>query len=78
MPPLVLGILVWGAAFALLAVWPTTVGALLLLAAAGAGRSLLDVARRTICSGRLPLTCSRASSACSRGCRWPGSHWARS
>src|SRR5689334_10871257 len=36
LPPLLLGVAVWGAAFALLAAWPTTLGALLLLAAAGA------------------------------------------
>jgi MFS family permease len=54
MPALVLGIAVWGAAFALLAAWPTTIGALLLLAAAGAGRSLLDVAGRTILQRTAP------------------------
>jgi len=54
LPPLVLGILVWGAAFALLAAWPTTIGALLLLAAAGGGRSLLDVAGRTILQRTAP------------------------
>jgi MFS family permease len=48
LPPLLLGVAVWGAAFALLAAWPTTLGALLLLAVAGAARSLLDVAGRTI------------------------------
>jgi Cyclic nucleotide-binding domain/Major Facilitator Superfamily len=52
--PLVLGIVVWGAAFALLAAWPTTLGALLLLAAAGAGRSVLDVAGRTILQRTAP------------------------
>jgi CRP-like cAMP-binding protein len=54
MPALVLGIAVWGAAFALLGAWPTTIGALLLLAAAGAGRSLLDVAGRTILQRTAP------------------------
>jgi CRP-like cAMP-binding protein len=54
MPALVLGVLVWGAAFGLLGAWPTTIGALLLLAAAGAGRSLLDVAGRTILQRTAP------------------------
>jgi CRP-like cAMP-binding protein len=54
MPALVLGILAWGAAFALLGAWPTTIGALLLLAVAGAGRSLLDVAGRTILQRTAP------------------------
>ena len=54
LPPLVLGIVVWGAAFALLAAWPTTLSALLLLAAAGAGRSVLDVAGRTILQRTAP------------------------
>ena len=54
MPALVLGVVVWGAAFALLGAWPTTLSALLLLAAAGAGRSLLDVAGRTILQRTAP------------------------
>lgn len=54
LPPLVLGIVVWGAAFALLAAWPTTLSAVLLLAAAGLGRSVLDVAGRTILQRTAP------------------------
>jgi MFS family permease len=47
-PPLVLGGLGWGAAFLVLGAWPTAVGAFALLAAAGAGRTLLDVSGRTL------------------------------
>lgn len=53
-PPLVLGVVVWGLAFALLGAWPTTASALLLVACAGAARPLLDVAGRTILQRTAP------------------------
>jgi hypothetical protein len=46
-PPLA-GLLVWGAAFVLLGIFPTVVAALLLIGAAGMGNSLADVAGRTL------------------------------
>jgi MFS family permease len=53
-PPLVLGLCVWAAAFAALGVWSQTLAALLLLAAAGAGRTVLDVAGRTLLQRSAP------------------------
>jgi MFS family permease len=46
--PLALGLAAWAAALAGIGVVSSTVGALILLAAAGAGRTVLDVAGRTL------------------------------
>jgi MFS family permease len=48
MPAVLTGLVVWAAAFAVLAAWPTVGGALLLLAVAGGARSLVDVGSRTL------------------------------
>jgi hypothetical protein len=78
LPPLVLGVLVWGAGLRAARAWPDRGGALLLLAVAGAARSLFDVAGPDrCCSERRRPTCSHASSACWRGSRWPASRSAR-
>ena len=47
-PSLAAGMLLWGASFVLLGLFPTVAGALLLIAAAGIGNSLADVAGRTL------------------------------
>jgi hypothetical protein len=53
-PPLLAGLAVWALSLWLLAAWATTIGAFLFLAAAGAGRSLLDVAGRTLLQRTAP------------------------
>ena len=47
-PPLVLGVVAWSGAFALLGAQPSTWSAFLLLGVAGAGRTVLDVAGRSL------------------------------
>jgi CRP-like cAMP-binding protein len=46
--PLVAGVAAWCAALAILGAWPTKLSAFVLFAAAGAARSLVDVAGRTL------------------------------
>ena len=46
--PLVAGVAAWCAALAILGAWPTKLSAFVFLAAAGAARSLVDVAGRTL------------------------------
>jgi hypothetical protein len=53
-PALVAGMLLWGLAFGMIAVWPSAAAAILLLVVAGSGRSLLDVGCRTLLQRTTP------------------------
>jgi MFS family permease len=53
-PPLLAGLAVWAVSLWALAAWSSTIGVIVLLAAAGAGRSLLDVAGRTLLQRTAP------------------------
>jgi hypothetical protein len=54
MPPLLLGLGAWALAFAALGALPQTAAAFALLAVAGAGRTMLDVAGRTLLQRSAP------------------------
>ena len=53
-PPIALGILAFGGAFIVIAIWPSTLVAALMLAVCGAGRILLDVGCRTLLQRTTP------------------------
>ena len=53
-PPLIAGLAVWAVTLWTLGAWATTVGAFVLLAAAGVGHSLLDVSGRTLLQRTAP------------------------
>jgi hypothetical protein len=53
-PPLIAGVALWTVTMWTLGAWATTVGALVLLGAAGAGHSLLDVSGRTLLQRTAP------------------------
>ena len=53
-PPIAIGMVAWGAAFVVIAIWPSTLVAVLLLALGGAGRVLLDVGCRTLLQRTTP------------------------
>lgn len=54
MPAVLASLALWGASFAVMTAWSAPVGALLLLAVAGAARSMFDVAGRTLLQRTAP------------------------
>ena len=54
-PPIAIGVLAVGAAFVVVALWPSALVAVPLLALAGAGRALFDVACRTLLQRTTPV-----------------------
>ena len=53
-PPIAIGVLLFGMAFVVIALWPSTAVALLLLGVSGAGRVLLDVSCRSLLQRTTP------------------------
>jgi MFS family permease len=53
-PPIALGVLMFGTAFVVIALWPSTLVAVLLVALSGAGRVLFDVGCRTLLQRTTP------------------------
>ena len=53
-PPIAIGVIVFGGAFVVIALWPSTIVAVLLLALSGAGRIVLDVGCRTLLQRTTP------------------------
>jgi MFS family permease len=53
-PPIALGVLAFGAAFIVIAVWPTALVAVVLIVLSGAGRTVLDIGCRTLLQRTTP------------------------
>jgi MFS family permease len=53
-PPIAMGVLAFGGALVVIALWPSALGAVVLLALSGAGRAVLDVGCRTLLQRTTP------------------------